>query len=498
MRIIQRFGRIDRIGSTNARDPARQLLARHLARRVHQPQGARREPHGHRRPRGHRRRQRPHPGEQRHRVPQGAAPQPPGRGHRAGGRPHRRLDHRPRAQRLPHGPARLRQGVRRPRVITQGPARRRPRRPRHGLQARRRSSRCATSTTTQTSTGTTACTRYYLSTSTTTATSIADHTEVKHLLDLIRASCHGVARADPGGVPRLQRSARSEGADMARLLRPAHRGDPLPDRRHRGARHRQPLLRRQDHRARSRRFAGLDDFELIAFLAIVEPRADRWLSRPCSVARDGAFGRIIPKERLYAEASAGTALKQRFVDDVQRVTLGLQARRGVASACARHDAVHRDPGLRGRAQGRQTLDDSVLTAIDKAIPSPIIFELRREDGVTEQAMAAAHKRARRQEPKVSRYFRTDWSARSDAPRRRPARRARPARPLRGDSGAACCRSRMRAGRRTVGRHRQNGRVPQARARDRRAGEEAAHRTTAQPQDRAPQRRLKERTQCSPS
>ena len=46
VRIIQRFGRIDRIGSTNADDPARQLLARHLPRRVHQPQGARREPDG--------------------------------------------------------------------------------------------------------------------------------------------------------------------------------------------------------------------------------------------------------------------------------------------------------------------------------------------------------------------------------------------------------------------------------------------------------------------
>ena len=46
--------------------PARQLLARHHARRVHQPQGARREPHGDRRRRGHRRRQRPHAAEQRH------------------------------------------------------------------------------------------------------------------------------------------------------------------------------------------------------------------------------------------------------------------------------------------------------------------------------------------------------------------------------------------------------------------------------------------------
>ena len=43
-------------------DPARQLLAGHLARRIHQSQGARREPHGHRRPRRRWRRQHPRPG----------------------------------------------------------------------------------------------------------------------------------------------------------------------------------------------------------------------------------------------------------------------------------------------------------------------------------------------------------------------------------------------------------------------------------------------------
>ena len=151
-------------------DPARQLLARHLARRVHQPQGARREPHGHRRPRRRRRRQRPRPSKRRRGLPQGTAPQAPGRGHRARGRPRRRLHHRPRPQRLPDGPARLHQGVRRPRhrsrrVSTPSS---RPTRPRGSSRAS--SSRCGTSTPTRTSTAATASTRTTSSTSTTTAT----------------------------------------------------------------------------------------------------------------------------------------------------------------------------------------------------------------------------------------------------------------------------------------------------------------------------------------
>ena len=63
VRIIQRFGRIDRIGSTNATIQLVNFWPDITPRRVHQPQGARREPHGDRRPRGHRRRQPAHPGE---------------------------------------------------------------------------------------------------------------------------------------------------------------------------------------------------------------------------------------------------------------------------------------------------------------------------------------------------------------------------------------------------------------------------------------------------
>ena len=55
VRIIQRFGRIDRIGSPNAQHPAGQLLAGHHARRVHQSQGAGRKPDGDRRRHGDRR-----------------------------------------------------------------------------------------------------------------------------------------------------------------------------------------------------------------------------------------------------------------------------------------------------------------------------------------------------------------------------------------------------------------------------------------------------------
>jgi hypothetical protein len=123
--------------------------------------------------------------------------------------------------------------------------------------------------------------------------------------------------------------------------------------------------------------------------------------------------RTITKERLYAEASPGTALRQRFVDEVHRVLwaykLGEESLRLAPGATVTEIQVF-VVDLKGAS-----IDNSVLTAIDKTIPSQIIFELRREDGLwTEQAMTAAHKRAGGK-TNSSDYFRTGWIG-SDRPR----------------------------------------------------------------------------------
>lgn len=123
--------------------------------------------------------------------------------------------------------------------------------------------------------------------------------------------------------------------------------------------------------------------------------------------------RVIPKERLYAESGASAALKQRFVDEVQRVRwaykLGEESLRLAPSETVTEIQVF-VLDLKG-----SNLDNSVLAAIDKTIPSQIIFELRREDGLwTEQAMTAAYKRAGGK-TKGTDYFRTGWIG-SDQPR----------------------------------------------------------------------------------
>lgn len=97
---------------------------------------------------------------------------------------------------------------------------------------------------------------------------IADHTEVKHLLDLIRAGCRN--RDEPAWeVCRVFNAATRDGAEMgaySRLLTDAIRSMiDLTDERDVDS-----LFGPGHTTALAQTIAGLDDFELIAFLAIVE------------------------------------------------------------------------------------------------------------------------------------------------------------------------------------------------------------------------------------
>ncbi len=101
---------------------------------------------------------------------------------------------------------------------------------------------------------------------------IADHTEVKHLLDLIRAGCRN--RDEPAWeVCRVFNAATRDGAEMgtySHLLTDAiHSMINLTDERDVDS-----LFSPGHTTALAQTIAGLDDFELIAFLAIVEEPAN--------------------------------------------------------------------------------------------------------------------------------------------------------------------------------------------------------------------------------
>lgn len=118
----------------------------------------------------------------------------------------------------------------------------------------------------------------------------------------------------------------------------------------------------------------------------------------------GRVDRLIPKERLYAEAGATAKVRQDFVNEIRRVRwaykIGEESVRLKAVTPVQEFQIF-EVELKG-----SDATQSILTAIDKAIPSPVIFELTRSTGETQ--VAAARKEPGVRGPKLSAHFRSPW------------------------------------------------------------------------------------------
>jgi hypothetical protein len=134
--------------------------------------------------------------------------------------------------------------------------------------------------------------------------------------------------------------------------------------------------------------------------------------------KQAEFNRVVPKAKIYAFAKPTRAVRNRFVSQVAEIvwkyklspeTVNLPARQGIQE-------------IQVFAIALKTADlaEEVLRAMDRAIPSPIFFDLTFDGRVKS---TAAYKRpggADASKPVVDVYFETDW---------RPAGSARPPLPV---------------------------------------------------------------------
>ena len=122
--------------------------------------------------------------------------------------------------------------------------------------------------------------------------------------------------------------------------------------------------------------------------------------------KQAAFGRVLPKNKIYEHSGANTRVKDLFVKQVEQIvwqyklapeTLHLPARPGVPEIQIFNIQLK-----------TQELDGDVLRCIDGAIPFPIVFELTF-DGRTQ--VTAAYKRPNESDASrwvLSDYFATEW------------------------------------------------------------------------------------------
>lgn len=126
--------------------------------------------------------------------------------------------------------------------------------------------------------------------------------------------------------------------------------------------------------------------------------------------KQAAFGRVLPKKKIYEYSGANTRLKDLFVDQVEQIvwqyklapeTINLPARPGVPeiqifSIQLKSPELHED----------------VLRCIDSVVQFPILFELNHGQGDQAKTQSvAAYKRTSETDAGcwvLSSYFATDW------------------------------------------------------------------------------------------
>ncbi|KAA0078690.1 DUF4391 domain-containing protein [Tardiphaga sp. P9-11] len=122
--------------------------------------------------------------------------------------------------------------------------------------------------------------------------------------------------------------------------------------------------------------------------------------------KGAAFGRVVPKSKIYEHAGASAALKDLFITQVDQIvwkyklapeTINLAATRSVSEIQIFSVSLR-----------RADLDLDMLRAIDRAIPFPLIFELSWSG---KQKVIAAFKRPNEADSSkwvVSEYFESEW------------------------------------------------------------------------------------------
>lgn len=125
---------------------------------------------------------------------------------------------------------------------------------------------------------------------------------------------------------------------------------------------------------------------------------------------NAAFGRSVPKTKFYEHGNVSTALREKFVDDIQRITWAYK----LADDTIRLRGTTTVPEIQVFTVETKGADvsDEVLAAIDKTVHFPIVFEIASTERVR---MAAAQKTLDGKTPRIATYFTTDWQP-ADAPR----------------------------------------------------------------------------------
>lgn len=125
--------------------------------------------------------------------------------------------------------------------------------------------------------------------------------------------------------------------------------------------------------------------------------------------KSAAFGRVLPKSKIYEHASPSTAVKNLFVRQVEQITWQFK----LAPETVNLKGTPSVPEIQIFSITLKTgeLKRDVLQCIDQAIPFPILFELRYEGRVRSAAAFKRPSDADKSKWVISDYFESAWQPR---------------------------------------------------------------------------------------
>lgn len=127
--------------------------------------------------------------------------------------------------------------------------------------------------------------------------------------------------------------------------------------------------------------------------------------------QSAAFDRAVPKTKFYEHGNIRHALREKFVHDIQRITWAYKLALDTIGL-RNSTAVPEIQVFTIETKGTD-VPNEVLSAIDKTVHFPIIFEVASNDRVR---TVAAEKSLDGKAPSIGTYFTTDWYP-TDTPRR---------------------------------------------------------------------------------
>lgn len=118
------------------------------------------------------------------------------------------------------------------------------------------------------------------------------------------------------------------------------------------------------------------------------------------------FGRKIPKSKLYENASANTKLKDKFVNQIEKIVWQYK----LAPNTLNLDATNKVPEIQVFDIFLKTkeVDQALLEVIDKAIPLPIIFQIHKDNKIKIKAAYKRPSASTNNQWVIESYFESEW------------------------------------------------------------------------------------------